>query len=161
MPCGPLDDPAGVTPNAYLTREAGAEGHMTDAHGALIYTMVLAAASNGDMTDRQVRTLSDMVSYLPVFRSFDKDRLEQLTRDTVRLLSDEDGLEKALAAIAAALPEPLRETAYAIACDVIAADGTASQEELRLLELLRHRLQIDRLCAAAIERGARARHRTL
>ena len=39
-----------------------------------------------------------------------------------------------------------------------AADGLATQEELRLLELLRHRLDVGRLEAAAIERGARARH---
>ena len=37
----------------------------------------------------------------------------------------------------------------------------ATQEELRLLEMLRHRLQIDRLIAAGIERGSRARHATL
>jgi hypothetical protein len=59
------------------------------------------------------------------------------------------------------LPEKLRETAYAIACDVVAVDLTASQEELRLLEMLRHRIGVDRLAAAGIERGARARHMTL
>ena len=42
--------------------------------------------------------------------------------------------------------------------DVVAADGDASQEELRMLEMIRHRLDVDRLSAAAIERGARARH---
>ena len=42
-----------------------------------------------------------------------------------------------------------------------AADGKASQEELRFLELLRHRLEVGRLPAAAIERAARARHQTL
>jgi uncharacterized tellurite resistance protein B-like protein len=57
-----------------------------------------------------------------------------------------------------ALPDRLRETAYALACDVVAADGTAAQEELRLLEIMRHSLDIDRLNAAAIERGAAARY---
>ncbi|HET8728625.1 MAG TPA: tellurite resistance TerB family protein [Alphaproteobacteria bacterium] len=134
---------------------------MTDAHGALIYTMVLAAASNGDMTDREIHTLGEMVNFLPVFRTFDHDRLPRLTRETVDLMRDEDGLDKALDAIETALPEHLRETAYAIACDVIAVDGQASQEELRLLEMLRDHLDIDRLHAAAIERGARVRNRTL
>jgi hypothetical protein len=60
-----------------------------------------------------------------------------------------------------ALPPKLRETAYAIACDVVAVDGEATQEELRILELLRHRLGIDRLVAAGIERGARARFMTI
>jgi tellurite resistance protein len=55
----------------------------------------------------------------------------------------------------------LWETAYAIACDVAAADGMLAQTELRFLEELRYALNIDRLHAAAIERGARARHMTL
>jgi hypothetical protein len=55
----------------------------------------------------------------------------------------------------------LRETAYAIACDLVAADGEASQEELRIIELIRDRLNIDRLIAAAIERSSRARFQTL
>ena len=42
-----------------------------------------------------------------------------------------------------------------------AADAHASQEELRLLEILRDRLDIGPLEAAAIERGARARHTLL
>ena len=39
-----------------------------------------------------------------------------------------------------------------------AADGTIEEAELRLLEEIRYELNIDRLHAAAIERGSRARH---
>ena len=66
-----------------------------------------------------------------------------------------------LGIIAQSVPVKLRETAYALACDVAAADLHAKEEELRVLEILRHRLDIDRLAAAAIERGVRARHATL
>jgi len=59
------------------------------------------------------------------------------------------------------LPEKLHETAYAVACDVAAADGSVKPEEARLLEILRGRLRIDNLAGAAIERGARARHAVL
>ena len=59
------------------------------------------------------------------------------------------------------LPAKIRETAYALACDVVAVDGEAHQEEPRMLEMIRHELRIDRLTAAAIERGARARFATL
>jgi uncharacterized tellurite resistance protein B-like protein len=57
-----------------------------------------------------------------------------------------------------ALPERLHETAYALACDVAAADGRLRDTELRMLQEIRDELEIDRLHAAAIERGARARH---
>ena len=50
------------------------------------------------------------------------------------------------------------ETAYALACDVVTADGRHSQVELRMLEEVREELKIDRLHAAAIEWGARVRH---
>ena len=134
---------------------------MTDPHGALIYTMVLASAADGVMTDSELSSLGEIVRHLPVFRGFEHDRITMLARECTRLLQDDEGLDKALIAIHDALPDHLRETAYAIACDVVAADGFASQEELRLLEMMRHRLGIDRLHAAAIERGARARHMTL
>ena len=84
-----------------------------------------------------------------------------MLNDCTDLIGREDGLEETLKAIKSALPAKLRETAYAIACDLVAADGEATQEELRILELIRHRLNIDRLIAAAIERGARARFQTL
>jgi len=49
----------------------------------------------------------------------------------------------------------------ALAVDVGVADNFLGQPELRLLEEIRYELDIDRLHAAAIERGARARHMTL
>jgi tellurite resistance protein len=102
-----------------------------------------------------------MVLHLPVFEAFDRKKLPKVGADFAKLLNQEDGLNEGLSLIKKALPKKLRETAYALACEVAAADGKASQEELRLLELIRHRLDLDRLAAAAIERGARARHQTV
>jgi hypothetical protein len=96
------------------------------------------------MIGRQVR-------YLPVFRDFDHQRLTEVGRDCADLLRHDDGLDIASDMIAEALPQPLRETAYAIACDVAAADGTLAEAELEILALLRRRLNVDRLVAAAIE----------
>ena len=76
------------------------------------------------------------------------------------MFEEEDGLEALFGLIRDALPEQLHETAYALACDVAAADGRLEETELRLLEEMRYELTIDRLHAAAIERGARARHLT-
>lgn len=133
---------------------------MIDAHSALIYTMVLVSASDRDMTDSELQTMGDIVKHLPVFRGYDPARLTKTAQECASLLNDPDGLDKALEMIVSGLPKRLHETAYALACDVVAADGQASQEELRLLEMLRHRLEVGRLPAAAIERGARARYQT-
>ena len=97
----------------------------------------------------------------PVFRDYDAGKLTDAANECAKLLGDANGLDKTLGMIREALPEKLRGTAYALAIDVAAADGRATQEELRLLEMLRHGLEVTRLKAAAIEHAARARYMTL
>jgi uncharacterized tellurite resistance protein B-like protein len=133
------------------------EDSMIDHHAALIQTMFLVAAADADMTDAEMQIIGDIVNHLPVFRDYDKQRFETTLGECAELLGRDDGLEQGLRSIKEALPKKLWETAYALSCDVVAADGEATQEELRILELLRHRLSVDRLVAVAIERGARAR----
>jgi tellurite resistance protein len=134
---------------------------MISHHDALIYTMVLVSAADSNMTDAELHSMGEAVLHLPVFQDFDRKHLPKVSRDCARLLQDGDGLDKAFKLIGAALPESLRETAYALACDVAAADGKVSREESRMLELIRDQLEVGRLAAAAIERGARARHTKL
>lgn len=134
---------------------------MIDAHSALIYTMVLVSAADRDMTDSELVAIGDIVKHLPVFRGYEPNDLTKAAQNCAELLSADNGLDRVLDEICASLSPRLRETAYALACDVAAADERVSQEELRLLEILRHRLEVGRLPAAAIERGARARHITL
>ena len=123
--------------------------------------MVLVSASDGEMTDNELSTIGSIVQQLPVFRDYDVDLLPSAASNCTAMLDSEEGLETVLSLVAEALPEKLCETAYALACDVAAADAALSQEELRLLEMVRHVLNVGRLSAAAIERGASARHATL
>jgi tellurite resistance protein len=134
---------------------------MISHHDALIYTMVLVSAADREMTDAEMLSMGDIVLHLPIFRDFDRKGLLKATSACAELLSDGDGLKKIFKQIKAGLPVKLRETAYALACDVAAADAQVSQEEARMLEMIRHELEIGRLPAAAIERGAKARHALL
>jgi tellurite resistance protein len=131
-----------------------------DHHAALIYGMVLVSASEGRMSDGELAVMGRLVRHLPAFTNFDPERIIEVGKDCAELLEQEDGLEVALERMGRSLPPPLRETAYVLACDVAAADGRPAEAELQMLELIRHRLHIDRLVAAAIERAALARHRT-
>lgn len=123
---------------------------------ALIYTMVMVSAADSNMTDEEVRTIGSIVQMRPAFEGYDVDLLPQAARDCAAMLDQDGGLDKTIEFIVEELPEALRETAYALACEIAAADGRIEQEEIRLLEMLRHRLPVDRLPAAAIERGVRA-----
>jgi tellurite resistance protein len=129
-----------------------------DAQEALVCTMVLVAATGGGLSDREIGVMSGLVQTLPAFRDFSTERLRTATEAVVGLLDEEDGLAHAAKLIGAALEPRLRETAYALACDVAAADRFAEQDCLRMLEFIRNELRVDPLVAAAIERGARARH---
>ncbi len=123
--------------------------------------MVIVSGAQPELRDAELSLIGDIVEDLPVFRDFDRERLAPLLNDRAELINGEDGLEQTLEAIKTLLPAKLRETAYAIARDLVVADGEATQEELQIIELLRRRLGLDRLIAAAIERGARARFQTL
>ncbi len=127
-------------------------------HTALIYTMVLVSASDGLMKDAELRTMGDIVRTIPAFRGYTSDFLPMAAKDCADMLNEKDGLEKVLNFIGRSLPQELRETAYAIACEIAVADGKLEQEELRLLEMIRYRLGVGRLPAAAIERGVKARY---
>ncbi len=128
-----------------------------DPQEALVCTMVLIAATDG-ITDREIGVMSGLVQTLPVFNNFSSDRLAAATEAAVNLLREEDGLNHAARMIREALEPRLRETAYALACDVVAADRFAEQDSLRLLEFVKAELRVDPLVTAAIERAARARH---
>ena len=87
--------------------------------------------------------------------------IPRVSETVFELFEQEDGLEALFGLIRDALPEKLFETAYALSCDVAAADGMIQGAEARMLEEIREELELDRLHAAAIESGARARHMTL
>ncbi len=130
-------------------------------HTALIYIMVLISAADNNMTDRELKRIGEQVRNLPVFLDFDEEELVPLAEECAAKLGEPGGLDRVLDLIIASLPARLSETAYAIACEIAAADLHVEQEELRLLQQLRDSLDLDRLIAAAIERGVRARHTTL
>ncbi len=128
---------------------------------ALIYIMLLVSAADRDMTDAELIRIGSMVHNLPIFRDFDDELLIPIAEKCAGELDRDDGLDHVLNRSIKALPSKLAETAYALACEVAAADLQVRQEEIRILEMIRHGLDLDRLNAAAIERGVRARHMTI
>jgi tellurite resistance protein len=134
--------------------------HSMTAQDALVALMIAVSASDEDIRTAELVKIQSAVNMLPVFADFDLDRLNTISQIVFDLFEQEDGLDALFGLVREALPERLNETAYALACDVAAADGSLDEAELRLLEEMRYELNIDRLHAAAIERGARARHLT-
>lgn len=131
---------------------------------ALVLTMVLVSVADGAISDREIGVMTAQVQSLPAFRDFTRDQMTAVTDAAVALLNEDDGLAHAGRLIRAALPHKLRETAYALACEVVAGDAPnrtpagARNRSLDMLDYVRGELDLDPLVAAAIERGVRARH---
>jgi len=135
--------------------------HPMTPEDCLIAVMIAVSASDENIRTSELVTIEAIVNHLPVFANYDADRLRTVSQTVFDLFGVEEGLDALFGLIRNNLPEKLFETAYALACDVAAADGRLGEAELRLLEEIRYELNIDRLHAAAIERGARARHMTV
>ncbi|MEZ5771331.1 tellurite resistance protein TerB [Defluviimonas denitrificans] len=131
------------------------------AQDALVAIMVTVSVSDETIRTSELVAIERQVNHLPIFADYDMANVRDVARTVYKLMDEDDGLDTLFAMVRDALPDRLWETAYALACDVAAADGSIRQGELRLLEEIRHELSIDRLHAAAIERGARARHLTV
>ncbi|WP_022704373.1 tellurite resistance TerB family protein [Pseudorhodobacter ferrugineus] len=135
--------------------------HVMTAQDALLAIMVAVSASDEDVRTAELVAIQRIVNHLPVFADYDADRFLRVSQLVFDLFEEEDGLDALFGLVQESLPEKLFETAYALACDVAAADGMLYEQELQFLQEIRDELAIDRLHAAAIERGARARHMTI
>ncbi|SEO93703.1 hypothetical protein SAMN04490248_116100 [Salinihabitans flavidus] len=141
-----------------MTQEAP---HPLTPQDCLVAMMIAISASDENIRTAELIKIQSAVNNLPIFSDYDIDRMSTVSRTVFDLFEQEDGLSALFGLILDNLPQRLYETAYALACDVAAADGLILEPELRLLEEMRYELELDRLHAAAIERGARARHMTL
>lgn len=125
----------------------------------LIFVMVSASAVDSNMDETEMMRIGNMVQTLPVFNGYNSDQMLNAAKTCRDILQDDEGLDTILG-LAAALPEGLHKTAYVLAAEIVAADLSVSAEEVRLLQLLRGHLSVDKLTCAALELAARARHET-
>src|SRR3546814_17576599 len=86
------------------------------------------------LPDPSLFAMVECVKRRAVVREDDPELLPQTAGGCAGLLSSENGFQTALDLIRSTLSEDLRETAYALAVEVAAADGRPGQAELRILE---------------------------
>jgi tellurite resistance protein len=124
----------------------------------LIAVMIATSASDLDVGTAELVSIQRIVNHMPIFADYDVDHMSSISDTVFSMFEQDDGLDALFGVLRSYLPQKLHETAYALACDVAAADGKLDQAELELLAEMRYQLDISRLHAAAIETGARARH---
>jgi hypothetical protein len=129
---------------------------MISAKEALIYTMVVAAESDREIADAEIDVIGDMVNHLPIFAGLDRAATTKIATRCSDLLA-RGGADKVFALIREALPATLRDTAYALACEIVAVDRRLNRAEMGILDKIRVALDVDPLMARTIERVAEVR----
>lgn len=128
---------------------------------ALIYVMVTMSGVEGKMNATELKEIGRVVKSLPIFKNFDTARLTTVAQECGEMLQEPEGLMAVLGLARDQLSPKLRETAYALAAEVAAADLAVGKEELRFLAILRDIFGLDKLVTAALERSVIARYQTL
>jgi hypothetical protein len=133
-------------------------GRAMTLHEGLIWTMVLASAADRNLSRAEQKRLRDVVGHLPVFDGFDARGLGKVCEACARTLIEDNGIDRAARLIKKAIPRRFGETAYVLACDIIAADRRVGDNEIGVLDLLAELFGLDSLTCAALEAAARARY---
>lgn len=124
---------------------------------ALVYTMVAAAESDREVADAEIKIIGDLVNHLPIFKGVGRAAMTEMATRCSEMLGQAGGSDQIFGLVRQALSMELRETAYALACDVVAVDSRLNRAEMRVLEEIRAQLEVEPAMARAIEQVAQVR----
>ncbi len=100
-----------------------------------------ATASDGYLSEEEARAISSTLSRMKLFRSYSNDVMNRMFDKLLGILRRE-GINALFNAAKESLPQDLREAAFAVAADLVLADGIVTQEEQDFLNDLYQSLDI-------------------
>lgn len=108
-------------------------------------------AADGYMADSEVSLLVTSISRMHLFRSYSDDVIRRMFDKLLGILRRQ-GVESLLNACLKALPHDLHDTIFAVATDLVLADGEVTSEEEAVLTDLCNALEIPERTADEIIR---------
>jgi len=118
---------------------------------AITGVLLAVVAADGEISPEEVNGLIGAVARMKLFRGLSQ---EQFTSQIRKLQKDlqKQGADAVLVKVAAALPAELKEMAFALAADLVFADGTVEAEEKALLEKIQKAMGVtDSLALKVVE----------
>lgn len=110
---------------------------------------LIAIASDGHFSDEEIELINTSLRRMQLFKSYPGDVLRRMYDKLFGILR-RDGIAVLLDTAKSSLPFELRESAFAIATDLILADGTVTPEEEAFLNDLCRVLEINQTLALKI-----------
>ena len=118
-------------------RASGSQGGVQNAltrHEAFAVIALIAVAPDGNLSQKQANDVYQVLSNLKALNSHSKDDMQSMLDELSGIIRHQ-GINSLFDAAKDSMQEDLRETAFAIATDLVLADGILAEEEDFLTEL--------------------------
>lgn len=104
--------------------------------------LLAASACDGHIAQDQVSSLFATTERMRMFENVTSNKWNSMMDSLLRIMK-KSGPLKLVDSCAEALPESLRQTAFANASDIVLANGNVEEEEREFLEHLQQALELD------------------
>jgi len=103
--------------------------------------LLATIACDGHISDDEAFGMTTVLNRMRMFENYSNERFRSLINRLIGILKKR-GIDHVLDRAVEALPEKLRETVFANACDLALADGGIEDDEKDFLDNLQKRLRI-------------------
>ncbi len=110
-------------------------------HESFAGVLVAATASDGHISSEEAQGLVTILQRMTMFENWSDERFGNML-DRLLATIKRQGVDDALQKFTQGLPQELKETVFANACDLVLADGIVEEEEKEYLNNLQRLLQI-------------------
>lgn len=130
----------GLFDSVFNTEKDMAEAELSPAEAFAAIALV-AIAADGYLSDQEGRDMNMLLSRMQLFRSFSNEVMHRMLDKLLATLKRQ-GPSDLIDLAKRNLPQELRETAFAVATDLVLSDGTVTSQEQAFLDDLYRILEI-------------------
>lgn len=130
----------GLFDNVFNVEKGANELELTAAEAFAAIALV-AIAADGYLSDQESREMTMLLSRMQLFRSFSNEVMHRMFDKLLAALKRQ-GPSELIDSAKSCLPQDLRETAFAVATDLVLSDGTVTTQEQAFLDDLYRILEI-------------------
>lgn len=119
----------------------GGKEELSEAEG-MAGVALAAIASDGVITQEEAAGLGTSLSRMRLFAGKSDRDINKTFEKLIKVVRS-DGVEKLITLSCAAITPDLKQTAFAVAADLLMADGHIANEEKKFLEKIQHALAVE------------------
>ena len=128
---------------------------------ALIYSMTLSAAIDGEISEKEMNTIDYLISSLPIFKEHNQGDTKKTMGTCMEILRADSNVEELIALIDKSLNKNHKKIAYILSLEIMMVDQNFTNEKLRLLEIFENIFQIHSLETTAIKHSVKIKYSDL